>query len=59
MDAQNSVRTYVPQNIVGNSFVEILDIDLVPGSAGTLTHNGKVVYFSEPGRKVIRKVVLQ
>ena len=36
MDAQNNVRTYVPLNAIGNSFVDILDMDVAPGTGGTL-----------------------
>src|SRR3954471_11739920 len=36
IDAQNNVSTYVPLNTVGNSFVDILDIDVAPGTGGTL-----------------------
>src|SRR4051794_37369116 len=30
MDAQNNVSTYVPLNTIGNSFVDILDMDVAP-----------------------------
>src|SRR3954452_17343517 len=36
MDAQYIVNTYVPLNAIGNSFNEILDMDVAPGAAGTL-----------------------
>jgi hypothetical protein len=36
MDAQNNVETYVPLNAIGNSWNEILDMDVAPGAGGTL-----------------------
>jgi len=36
MDAQNNVETYIPPGAIGSSYNEILDIDLAPGTGGSL-----------------------
>jgi sugar lactone lactonase YvrE len=36
MDRQNNVKTYVPLGAIGSSYNEILDMDVAPGTGGTL-----------------------